>query len=83
MTITLAVVAALQTVVIAFGLEKHYQTFSRTWVVVKTIFNFVKSKIGKKEKEVDEKKDIRLKIRKSSLKRLANTIINFVAKACN
>ena len=74
MTITLAVVAALQTVVIGYGLQKFYQTFSRTWVVVKTIFNFVKSKIGKKEKEVDEKKDIRLKIRKSSLKRLANTI---------
>ena len=85
MTITLAVVAALQTVVIGYGLQKFYQTFSRTWVVVKTIFNFVKSKIGKKEKEVDEKKekDIRLKVRKSSLKRLANTIINFVAKACN
>ena len=74
MTITLAVVAALQTVVIGYGLQKFYQTFSRTWVVVKTIFNFVKSKIEKKEKEVDEKKDIRLKIRKSSLKRLANTI---------
>ena len=85
MTIALAVVAALQAAVIGYGLQKFYQTWSRLWVVVKTIFNLVKSKIGKKEKEVDEKKekDIRLKVRKSSLKRLANTIINSVAKTCN
>ena len=85
MTITLAVVAALQAAVIGYGLLKCYQTWSRLWVVVKTIFNLVKSKIGKKEKEVEEKKekDIRLKVRKSSLKRLANTIINSVAKTCN
>ena len=87
LTITLAVVAALQTVVIGYGLEKHYQTFSRFWVVVKTIFNFVKSKIGKKEKEAEVKgrsKDIQLKVRKSSLKRFgANTIINSVPKTCN
>ena len=87
MTITLAVVAALQFAVIAYGLQKHYETFSRSWVVVKAIFNFVKSKIGKKEKEAEVKgrsKDIQLKVRKSSLKRFgANTIINFVAKACN
>ena len=80
-------VAALQTVVIGYGLEKHYKTFSRFWVVLKTIFNLLKSKL-KKEKEVEAKKekskDIRLKVRKSSLKRFgANTIINFVAKACN
>ena len=55
--------------------------------MVKASFNFVKSKIGKKEKEEEVKgrsKDIQLKVRKSSLKRFgANTIINFVAKACN
>ena len=85
MTIALAVVAALQAAVIGYGLQKFYQTWSRLWVVVKTIFNLVKIKIEKKEKEVDEKKekDIRLKVRKSSLKRLANTIINSVAKTCN
>ena len=87
MTITLAVVAALQTVVIGYGLQKHYETFSRSWVVVKTIFNFVKSKIikkGKVEEEKEKGKDIRLKVRKSSLKRFGeNIIINFVAKACN
>ena len=84
LTITLAVVAALQTVVIAFGLEKHYQTFSRLWVVVKAIFNLLKSKL-KKEKKVDEKKekDVQLKIRKSSLKRFGKNTINFVAKTCN
>ena len=65
-------VAALQSAVIGYGLERHYQTFSRTWVVVKTIFNLLKSKIGKKEKVDEEKKEkgIRLKVRKSSLKRL-------------
>ena len=84
MTIALAVVAALQAAVIGYGLQKFYQTWSRVWVVVKTIFYLVKSKIGKKEKEVEKKeKDIRLKVRKSSLKRLANTIINSVAKTCN
>ena len=80
-------VAALQTAVICYGLQKHYQTFSRTWVVVKTAFNLVKAKIGKKEKEAEVKgrsKDIQLKVRKSSLKRFgANTIINCDAKTCN
>ena len=80
MTITLAVVAALQAVVISYGLQKHYQTWTRTWVVVKSIFNFVKSKIGIKEKEVEEKtgKNIELKIRKSSLKRFGTNTINCV-----
>ena len=80
MTITLAVVSAIQTVVIGYGLEKFYQTWSRTWVVVKSIFNFVKSKIGIKEKEVKEKtgKNIELKIRKSSLKRFGTNTINCV-----
>ena len=68
LTITLAVVAAIQTVVIGYGLEKFYQTWSRSWVAIKMIFNLLKSKL-KKEKEAEEKKDIRLKVRKSSLKR--------------
>ena len=72
MTITLAVVTAVQTVVIGYGLEKFYQTWSRTWVATKNIFNLLKSKL-KKEKEVKEKEkgkdDIQMKIRKSSLKR--------------
>ena len=83
-------VAALQSAVIAYGLEKFYQTFSRTWIQVKGIFNLLKSKLKgsekveeKKEKEKEKSKDIRLKFRKSSLKRLANTIINSVAKTCN
>ena len=76
MTITLAVVAALQTAVIAYGLEKHYETWSRTWVAVKAIFNLVKSKLKKGKAEEDEEKgkgkgkDAQLKIRKSSFKRL-------------
>ena len=77
MTVTLAVVAAIQTILIGYGLQKHYQTFSRTWVVVKAIFNMVKSKVGRKEKEADEKKkskEIQLKIRKSSLKRLGQIL---------
>ena len=67
--------AAIQTVVIGYGLQKHYQTFSRTWLVVKTVFNLLKSKL-KKEKEVDEKKskEIQLKIRKSSLKRFGKML---------
>ena len=72
LTITLAVVAALQTAVIVFGLEKHYQTFSRFWAAVKTIFNLLKSKLKKEkevEKEKEKSKDIQMKIRKSSLKR--------------
>ena len=74
LTITLAVVAALQTAVIAYGLQKHYQTWSRSWVALKMIFNLLKSKL-KKEKEVEEKrKDIQLKMRKSSLKRLGQIL---------
>ena len=75
-------VAALQAVVIGYGLQNFYQTWSRLWVVAKTVFNLAKSKIGKKEKEDEEKKEkgIRLKVRKSSLKRLGNTIINCDAK---
>ena len=80
MTITLAVVAAIQSAVIGYGLERHYQTFSRTWVVVRTIFNLVKSKIGRKETEAEEKKgkNIELKLRKSSLKRFGANTINCV-----
>ena len=64
-------VAALQSGIIVYGLEKFYHTFSRSWVAMKNIWKFTKSKLGKKEKEVEEKKakDIQLKIRKSSLKR--------------
>ena len=83
LTITLAVVAALQTAVIVYGLQKFYQTWSRTWVATKNIFNLLKSKL-KKEKEVKEKEkekgkdDIQMKIRKSSLKRFGANIINCV-----
>ena len=57
-------------------------------MVVKAIFNLLKSKLKGSEKveeknEKEKSKDIRLKFRKSSLKRLANTIINSVAKTCN
>ena len=69
-------VAALQAVVISYGLQKHYQTWTRTWVVVKSIFNFVKSKIGIKERKVEEKKekDVELKTVKSSLKRFGQIL---------
>ena len=80
-------VAALQTAVIVYGLQKFYQTWSRTWAATKSIFNLLKNKLKKSEKaeEKQEKRPnaIKLKIRKSSLKRLANTIINSVAKTCN
>ena len=76
-------VAVIQTAVIGYGLEKHYQTFSRLWVVVKTIFNLLKNKLTKGEKEPEEKKekrpnDIQLKIRKSSFKRFGANTINCV-----
>ena len=75
MTITLAVVAALQFAVIAYGLEKHYETWSRTWLIVKSIWNFMKSKFGNKEKAEEKKgKNIELKLRKSSLKRLGQIL---------
>ena len=77
--------AAIQSVVIGYGLEKHYQTWSRTWVVVKVIFNLLKSKL-KKGKEVEtekEKSDVRLKVRKSSLKRFGKNTINCDVKTCN
>ena len=67
-------VAALQFAVIAYGLQKHYETWSRTWVVVKTVFNLVKAKIGKKEAEEKKGKEIQLKIRKSSLKRFGKIL---------
>ena len=78
-------VAAIQSAVIAYGLEKFYQTWSRTWVATKNIFNLAKAKIGKKKKVEEKKeKEIQLKIRKSSLKRFGeNTIINCYAKTCN
>ena len=86
LTITLAVVAALQTAVIVYGLQKFYQTWSRSWVATKNIFNLLKSKL--KNEKADEKKEkgksIELKLRKSSLKRFGeNTIINSVGKTCN
>ena len=73
-------VAALQSGIIVYGLEKFYHTFSRSWVAMKNIWKFTKSKLGKKEKEVEEKKakDIQLKIRKSSLKRFGENTINCV-----
>ena len=75
MTITLAVVAALQFAIIAYGLEKHYETWSRTWLIVKSIWNFMKSKFAKKEKAEEKKgKNIELKLRKSSLKRLGQIL---------
>ena len=80
MTITLAVVAVLQTAVIAYGLQKFYQTWSRMWAATKSIFNLLKSKL-KKEKEVEEKpkgNDIQMKFRKSRLKRFGANTINCV-----
>ena len=70
-------VAALQAAVIGYGLQKFYQTWSRSWAAVKVMFNLLKSKIGKKEAEKEKnekKKDIQLKVRKSSLKRLAQIL---------
>ena len=80
MTTILGVVAAIQSAVIAYGLEKFYQTWSRTWVATKNIFNLAKAKIGKKKKVEEKKeKEIQLKIRKSSLKRFGeNTIIKLL-----
>ena len=74
LTITLAVVAALQTVVIGYGLQKHYQTFSRFWAAVKTVFNLLKSKLKKEKTEEKKGKDIQMKIRKSSLKRFGKIL---------
>ena len=67
-------VAAIQTVVIGYGLEKFYQTFSRSWVVTKNIFNLLISKLEKEkeveEKEKEKKQDVQMKkIKKSSVKR--------------
>ena len=78
-------VAALQAAVIAYGMQNFYQTWSRSWVVIKNVFNLLKSKWKKDEKEVEEKKakDIQLKIRKSSLKRFEANIITVYAKTCN
>ena len=79
MTITLAIVSAVQAVVIGYGLEKFYQTWSRSWVVVKAIFNLLKSKLKKRKVEEKPKgKDIELKIRKSSFKRFGENTINCV-----
>ena len=69
-------VAAIQTVVIGYGLEKFYQTWSRSWAAAKNIFNLLKSKF-KKEKEAKEKqkgKEFELKNRKSTLKRLGQML---------
>ena len=77
-------IAAIQMVVIGYGLQKHYQTFSRSWVVIMVIFNLLKSKLKKgnveedKEKEKEKGKNIELKVRKSSLKRFGTNTINCV-----
>ena len=75
MTTILGVVVALQAAVIGYGLQKFYQTWSRLWAVTKNIFNLLKRKF-KKGKEVEEKKakEIQLKVRKSSLKRLGQIL---------
>ena len=79
LTIILAVVTAVQTVVIGYGLEKFYSTWSRSWVATKNIFNLLKSKLKKRKVEEKPKgKDIELKIRKSSFKRFGENIINCV-----
>ena len=77
MTTILGVVAAIQSAVIVYGLEKFYHTWSRSWVMVMTIFNLLKSKLTKeKAEEVEEKgKNIQLKTRKSSLKRLEQILL--------
>ena len=63
-------VAAVQSVVIGYGLEKFYQTWSRSWVILKNIFNLLKSKLKRKDEEKKNPKESQLKERKSSLKRL-------------
>ena len=79
LTIILAVVTAIQTVVIGYGLEKFYSTWSRSWVATKNIFNLLKSKLKKRKVEEKPKgKDIELKIRKSSFKRFGENTINCV-----
>ena len=72
-------VAALQAAVIGYGLQKFYQTWSRLWVATKVLFNLLKNKLKKEEvEEVEEKqkkgKEIQLKVRKSSLKRLGQIL---------
>ena len=67
-------VAAVQTVVIMYGLEKFYQTWSRSWVVVKNIFNLLKSKLKKEKAEEKKANEIQLKVRKSTLKRLGQIL---------
>ena len=67
-------VAAVQTVVIMYGLEKFYQTWSRSWVVVKSIFNLLKSKLKKEKAEEKKANEIQLKVRKSTLKRLGQIL---------
>ena len=74
MTTILGVVAAVQTVVIMYGLEKFYQTWSRSWVVVKSIFNLLKSKLKKEKAEEKKANEIQLKVRKSTLKRLGQIL---------
>ena len=79
LTIILAVVTAVQMVVIGYGLEKFYSTWSRSWVATKNIFNLLKSKLKKRKVEEKPKgKDIELKIRKSSFKRFGENTINCV-----
>ena len=66
--------ATIQSVVIMYGLEKFYKTWSRSWVVIKAIFNLLTSKL-KKEKAEEKKADkIQLKVRKSTLKRLGQIL---------
>ena len=74
MTITLTVVAAIQSVVIGYGLEKFYKTWSRSWIVIKAIFNLLISKLKKEKTEEKKPNEIQLKIRKSSLKRLGQIL---------
>ena len=74
MTITLTGVAAIQSVVIGYGLEKFYKTWSRSWIVIKAIFNLLISKLKKEKTEEKKPNEIQLKIRKSSLKRLGQIL---------
>ena len=68
--------AAAQTILNMYWAQKHYKFWSKSWIVVKSVFGFLKRKIWKKEaeKEKEKAKEIQLKVRKSSLKRFGEIL---------
>ena len=83
MTVVFGLMAGAQTILNMYWAQIHYEFWTKSWAGFKNTCIFLKNKIWKKEakeaKEAEKPKDIQLKVRKSSHKRLGQILyLNFV-----